>query len=122
MGEFVMYTLTDYKRICFLDNSITAAGYWIDDIFNAYRTLFPHSHISFMNCGISGGTSGAALTYLEDDLLHWNPDHVIIMFGMNDVNRNLYTEKPIDSLSPSQSEAIDQYEKNLPYKNHSHEI
>lgn len=69
MGEFVMYTLTDYKRICFLDDSITAAGYWIDDIFNAYRTLFPHSHISFMNCGISGDTSGAALTYLEDDLL-----------------------------------------------------
>lgn len=63
-----MDSFSKHKRICFLGDSI-AAGYWIDDIFTAYRTLFSHSHTCFYNCGISGGISGAALMYWQDNLL-----------------------------------------------------
>ena len=43
------------------------------------------------NCGVGGNTTGAGLVRMENDVISYNPDIVLIAFGMNDhviVDRN----------------------------------
>jgi lysophospholipase L1-like esterase len=82
------------STICFLGNSITHGGYYHHYINLFYRTRYPEMKLHFVNCGISGDTSPKAIARLEKDVLPHDPDIVVIMFGMNDVNRSLYSHNP----------------------------
>jgi endoglucanase len=80
-------------RICFFGNSITQAAEFHHNVMLYHITRFPGQPLSFFNCGIGGSTANSALERLESDVLVNKPTHVIIMFGMNDVNRSLYKSK-----------------------------
>lgn len=76
------------KNICFLGDSITRRGYWIAEIFEHLRT----KNIRVWNCGVSGDAASRAIARLYVDCLDRSPDTVVMMFGMNDVGRDLYDE------------------------------
>ena len=71
-------------RVCFLGDSITHGNNFVTRIIAYYQKHFPEDHVKFWNCGVSGGSAGSGLLYLEDDLLRHNPTHVAIMLGVND--------------------------------------
>lgn len=80
------------KNICFLGDSITRRGYWLAEIFAHLRK----KGIRVWNCGVSGDNATWAINRLYTDCLHRSPDTVVMMFGMNDVGRDLYNEGRTD--------------------------
>ena len=76
--------------ICFLGDSITANGLWMAEV---YQELRKTQKIKCYNCGVSGATTQNALYYLYHQCLIYNPDYVVMMFGINDICRELYTEE-----------------------------
>jgi len=76
--------------ICFFGDSITANGLWMAEV---YQTLREKYGVKCYNCGISGATTQNALLYLHSQCLIFNPDYVVMMFGINDIRRDLYAEK-----------------------------
>lgn len=75
------------SRVCFLGDSITAGGLWVEAIFEYYLKKFPGGNVRIYNTGTGGGTINFAMNYLEEDILLLNPTHVIIMYCANDMNR-----------------------------------
>lgn len=86
--------------VCCLGDSITELGGWIYDI-NDYLAR-SKSKTRFFNCGIGGNQVSMVPYYLEDEVLRFNPDYVIVMFGANDIHQYLYSK---DELSRSSEEA-----------------
>lgn len=61
------------------------------------NNIFPCAPINVINSGISGDTAQGGFLRLERDVLKFNPDLVVICYGLNDSNRgreklNEYTE------------------------------
>jgi endoglucanase len=102
-------------RVCFVGNSITNNGEFHHNILLYHLTRFPGENVGFYNCGISGNRTGDVLARMEKDILINNPTHAILMIGMNDVSRTLYTRIPTTNADTLklQKEAIELYKKNL---------
>lgn len=49
--------------------------------------VFPFAPINIVNAGISGDTSQGGLQRLERDVLKFNPDLVVVCYGLNDSNK-----------------------------------
>ena len=75
--------------VCFFGDSITANGRWMAE---AYQYLRKKYKIKCYNCGVSGATAKGALFYLHSRCLVFNPDKVVLMYGINDIQRSLYSE------------------------------
>lgn len=69
--------------ICFLGDSMTAGGYWMAE---AYQEIRKKVKVKCYNCGVSGGTAYRAEGYLYSRCLAYNPDWVVVMFGINDID------------------------------------
>ena len=100
-------------RVCFVGNSITQSGDFHHNISLYYATSFPERFIYFFNCGISGDVTQGILNRLESDILVKNPNYVIIMIGMNDVIRSLYSKANPSVHDKEKQAAITIYKKNL---------
>jgi endoglucanase len=102
-------------RVCFAGNSITHEGRFHHNISLYYATRFPLQRIEFFNCGISGNVTSQIIDRFQNDILIHRPDYVVIMAGMNDVNRNLYTQTPAadPDILIRRKMALDNYKKNL---------
>lgn len=73
--------------ICFFGDSITADGRWIAEV---YQNL--HSKkIKCYNCGVPGATAFDSHPRLHSHCLIHNPDYVVVMYGMNDITREMYS-------------------------------
>ena len=83
----------DGDRVCFIGNSITMNGRYHNYIQLYYVTRFPDRKIQFFNCGISGDDSGGILERMESDILIHKPTWTVLMVGMNDVRRSLYSKE-----------------------------
>ena len=79
-------------KVCFVGNSITNNGEFYNFIYLYYATRFPKDKLTFVNCGISGDVASGMLKRLDKDILIHKPNWTVLMVGMNDVKRNLYTE------------------------------
>ena len=79
--------------VCFLGDSITAAGLWEAEVYQILRKKY---RIRCYNCGVAGSTADKALGYFYSECLIYNPDYVVLMFGMNDLDRLLYSEGSIN--------------------------
>lgn len=94
--------------ICFFGDSITHGGRYSFDVLDYYATRFPDRKITIHNCGISGDTAAGGLNRLQWDVIDRKPNATVIMFGMNDVRRNLYgLQKPNQKNQTSRKKAID---------------
>jgi hypothetical protein len=80
-------------RWCVLGDSITHAGFYHRYVELFYLTRFPSLQFDVINCGISGDTAAGAQKRLAWDCLNVKPKVVTVMFGMNDVKRDLYAPK-----------------------------
>lgn len=62
--------------------------------------LYPSAQINIINCGISGDNATNGSIRLERDVLTFNPDLVIVAFGLNDsMNKEEGLDKYITSLT-----------------------
>ena len=91
--------------VAFLGDSVTQgcfelfeSGRAIDTVFenqHAYstrlseilHTFFPKAHINVINCGISGDNAQNGLSRLDRDVLPFQPDLVVVSYGLNDSGR-----------------------------------
>jgi lysophospholipase L1-like esterase len=81
------------ETVCFVGNSITQNGGYQHYIYLYHATRFPDHKVAFYNCGVGGDVAAHILRRIQDDVFIHNPDHLVLMVGMNDINRTLYAEK-----------------------------
>lgn len=103
----------DGETVCFLGDSITHGGRFHSIIYDYYLTRFPERTIRFVNAGVSGDSAGGALGRLAEDVTEKKPTSVVVMFGMNDVNRGSYVADPDAQKKAAQQAALAQYRKNM---------
>ena len=103
----------DGETVCFLGDSITAGGRCQTIIADYYLTRFPDRTVRFVNAGRSGDSAGGALGRLKDDVIDKKPTSVVVMFGMNDVNRGAYVANPDERKTRAQQQALDWYKTNM---------
>lgn len=102
------------KTVCFLGDSITTNSTWISIIYEYYLTHCPNCNIKMLGCGISGGRSESALMYWEEDLMSYNPDFVVIMYGMNECDNDSYQKKDTDgTLKNYQDSLLEKFYRDL---------
>jgi alkaline phosphatase D len=100
--------------ICWVGDSITASGLYHSYIHLYYSTRFPSLHLSFVNCGISGDNASGMMGRLDKDVYSNHPTIVTLSAGMNDVNRNLYSQTNAPTNAPVlQKQATESYKKNI---------
>lgn len=102
-------------RVVFAGNSITHNGDYWHNVALYYATRYPSTQVRFFNGGISGDVASGMIRRLNDDILSHRPTHVVVMIGMNDVNRPLYDTRRKDEpgIREKQQDAIVAYKRNL---------
>lgn len=55
-----------------------------------WEETFPEADITFINAGVGGTTSYLGVHRVEEDLLVYEPDFVVVEFSVNDSNSNFY--------------------------------
>lgn len=71
-------------RVVFLGDSITAQKLYTKYVENYYTAYHPEWKVSFVNAGVGGDRSSAAVNRVQKDVIDQNPTVVTICFGMND--------------------------------------
>jgi len=67
---------------------------------------FPNSDITVKNKGENGETSREGLRRLKSDVLHYNPDIIIMLFGSNDSAYSDYQHRGIEEFSYNYDQII----------------
>lgn len=101
------------QRVVFLGDSITHYCRWWPYIWSYYITRFPERNVMCINAGISGDTAAGALGRLQKDVLNRKPDRVCVMFGMNDIGRSSYKEKPLPEDLHARKVSLEVYRKSM---------
>ena len=98
------------STICFLGDSITSNGKWIYEIYDRFKA----DNLKIFNCGRSGMTALEAIRRISETCFVYSPDYIVVMFGMNDINRRAYADS---FASPDKEEikaaALADYSKNI---------
>ncbi len=71
-------------RIVFLGDSITAQKLYIKYIEDYFTSVEPDMKVTFVNAGVGGDRSSAAVNRVQKDVIDQKPTVVTICFGMND--------------------------------------
>jgi lysophospholipase L1-like esterase len=112
LGVFAAYDATNYLReerllnpvdydrfdVVVLGDSITA-GVGAEeglDYVSLLRKDYPWAKIR--NAGVSGDTTGEALERIEEDVLAYDPDMVVVFLGGNDVLHNMEPARVYENL------------------------
>lgn len=103
----------DGDTVVFLGDSITHSGRYHEFIADFYRTRYPERRIRFVNSGIGGDSAVGAQKRLAEDVAEYRPTHVAIHFGMNDIDRGVYTLKTNAGLLRRRADAQARYRANL---------
>ena len=74
------------SRVCFLGDSLTSGSIWVQIVFDYYLKNFPNDKIRIYDCGVGGGTADYGLATLSEDVYLYDPTHVVVMYGHNDIN------------------------------------
>lgn len=89
----------DRMTLAFLGGSITQ-GSLSSQYTNCYAYLvfdwfvkrFPKTAFTYVNAGVGGTTSQFGVSRVEDDVLVYKPDFVVIEFSVNDENTDFFRE------------------------------
>ena len=85
-----MYRFPDKARVCFVGDSLTHNNRYVCHIVSYYREHFPDSGVEFYNCGTSGGHLGTMLTIWEQDVMRYEPTHIVLMTAVNDAKTSSF--------------------------------
>ena len=83
-------------RVCFVGDSITHNNGFVARIAGFYRDHLPEAKVEFYNCGISGATLGTILSFFDQDVVPFDPTHIVLMIGVNDAHRTHLEKKSPD--------------------------
>lgn len=103
----------DGDTVVFLGDSITHSGRYHEFIADFYRTRYPERRIRFVNSGIGGDSAVGAMKRIKEDVEEYRPTRVAIHFGMNDIDRGVYTLKTNAGLLRRRADAQACYRANL---------
>ena len=105
----------DGERVNFIGNSITHGGEFHSYIILYYATRFPSQKVTFYNSGIWGDSANQFLKRMDKDILTNKADYAVVMAGMNDVNRVLYSDKRKHEpdIEKQRQDALNNYRNNL---------
>lgn len=103
----------DGDTVVFLGDSITHGGRYHEFVTDFYRTRYPEAKIRFVNSGVGGDSAIGAQRRIADDVTPYNPTHVAVHFGMNDIGRGLYTATPDARQLQRREGAMSGWERNL---------
>lgn len=79
-----MRRFSENSRVCFIGDSITAAGAYTEFIAQHYAKKLSSAGVRFYVGAVPGGTARSQNVYFDEDILVYKPDHAIIMLGTND--------------------------------------
>ncbi|MDD4920853.1 MAG: SGNH/GDSL hydrolase family protein [Bacteroidales bacterium] len=101
-------------EVCFIGNSITYNGGFYHNIALFYATRYPKEKINIYNCGIGGNVAANVISRMDKDILVHHPKWSVVMLGMNDVNRELYSKenKGKPGIEEKKKQALDTYYRN----------
>jgi len=118
--EYVMNILNSTKNlpnktVCFFGDSITQNGTYIKELFQVYLDSDKEmGRIEMYNVGIPGDTASGGLNRIDSELMGYNPDIVVIMFGMNDISGGNYKKGEYNEEIEARRQAqLDAYEGNM---------
>ena len=104
----------DGDRVVFFGDSITHGGAYPEYISLYYATRFPGKDIWFSNSGWSGASAPQGIASIDEDVAAKKPTVVTVMFGMNDVGRNLWPrEGKSQTVTPAQKGRLDAFAANM---------
>lgn len=63
-----------------------------------WKNMFPLSEITYMNAGIGGTTSHLGAGRVQEDVLSYHPDFIIVEFSVNDEDYNLHFQETYEGL------------------------
>lgn len=102
------------QTIAFLGDSITHGGRYHEYIQLFLATRYPGLDLWTVNVGRSGEDAFGALTSMfDEELTPYKPDVVFIHFGMNDVGRNSFLDKPQPPSDEQRHKTRDKYRVNM---------
>ncbi len=107
-----MQSFPDKARVCFVGDSITNCNQYVAHIAGYYKEHLGESGVEFYNCGISGATLSTTLAVFDEDILPFEPTHVVLMIGINDSARH-YLEGGHADRYDGMTAAFERYKKNL---------
>ncbi|MDD4099290.1 MAG: GDSL-type esterase/lipase family protein, partial [Lentisphaeria bacterium] len=103
-----------WRRLAVFGDSITQAGSFAAELMLHLACRFPEQNTAVLNAGIAGNSAAAGLERLDSDLLPMQPDAVLVCFGMNDINRNLFlTPTPDRQQRQAIEQAMQAFNRNL---------
>lgn len=89
----------DRLTLAFLGGSITQGSVstqytncYAYRVYDWFVRRFPKTAFTYVNAGVGGTTSQFGAARVEDDVLLYKPDFVVIEFSVNDDNTDLYQE------------------------------
>lgn len=104
----------DGDRWSVIGDSITQNGTYFAWIYLYYATRFPDRRLRVENLGISGDSAGGGLRRYKWDIQPRKGTAATVMFGMNDVSRELYGQaSPDQALLMQREAALASYRRNL---------
>lgn len=97
-GCFECYLINENSLTTVFDKNSAYHNY----IAKILSVLYPEVPVNIINAGISGDSAPQGLSRLDRDVLSYDPDLVVVCFGLNDSSKgldsiNLYTEA-LDSI------------------------
>lgn len=98
------------STVGFLGDSITASGRWIYEIYDYLKA----DRLRIFNCARSGMSAGEAVRRIIDTCFVYNPNYVVVMYGMNDIGRTFYSDScTLPDKEQRKADAIEIYAENM---------
>ena len=102
------------ETVCFLGASISTHGHYLKEIVEFMAKNHKEDRVKFFNCGAPGDAAVRTLNRLHEDCLIFNPDKVIIMLGVNDIEIALYKNgTDIENKEERKQHFFDLYKENM---------
>lgn len=93
-GCFEIYTEKGALKVVFSPDDA-----YSEKLRKIFAVLFPNVSLNVINAGISGDSTWSGVKRLDEDILSFRPDLVVVCYGLNDASRA--------------ADGIDGYESNL---------
>jgi len=100
-------------RVVFLGDSITSQETWHSAIYQYYLDHRGQENIRIFNAGIAGATAQVAWLYRHEHLYRFQPTHVNLMFGMNDIGRGDHGPHPTPEQIQRQGESFERHKRHM---------
>ncbi len=83
---FIGGSITQGARSTTLENN------YAYNVYSWFKEKFPETDFEYINAGVGGTSSLFGVARAEKDLLHFQPDFVVIDFSVNDENEEFFQE------------------------------